>query len=218
MRLNNTKAVSLLEVIISIAILGLLLSVCSLVLHWAFTVYSDVKGSGVTSNEAHKSIAWLISDLRHTSAASLYVDKDFSNELNSISFLSGIEENIDIEYTEIMPVIKWKNFVIYYLWPDPKNTDRKLLIRKTFYDPVAYPYAFKNFIPEPLLSSDVQALCNGDLNVTDTNRIVARNIHAVQLVNLDLSKSSCTLRVVTREKTKSGIDAESYLYNYGNNE
>jgi len=203
------KGLSLLEVILALAILGLLLSICSLTLHWACNVYDRVKSKGITGNEAYKSIAWLISDLRETSTASVYLDKEPSNELNSISFLSGVEQNIDMEYTVVIPLTKWKNFALYYLWPDPKNSDRNLLIRKTLYDPVTYPYAFKKFIPEPMKSSDVLSLCDGNLAITPENRIIARNISALELLDMDLQKSSCNLRVKTIEKTRTGIDAES---------
>ena len=206
---NNRLGLSLLEIIISTAILVFLLGICALILHWAFNISSDVKARGNTGNEAVKSISWLVNDLSHTSSASVYMDKDGSNSIKSISFLSGIDESIDMEYGMTLPVTKWKNFVIYYLYPNPADNRNNLLIRKTFYDPMTYEDAFKRSIAEPLQSSDVQALCDGNLTLTNNNRIVARNVYELKLIEMDTNKNSCTICVTTRDTTKADVDVDS---------
>ncbi|HPZ08755.1 MAG TPA: hypothetical protein PL110_11615 [Candidatus Eremiobacteraeota bacterium] len=211
MKIKEKKiGLSLLEVIISIAIMGLLLSICSLILHWACTVSLQSKARGVTGNEALKSIKWLITDLEGTAQESLYIDKDSNDTIRSISFLSSTGDTADMEYTMKLPTAKWKNFVLYYVYPDPKASENYLLIRKTLYNDVVYKYAFVQFIAEPMKSSDVMALCNGDLKITPRNRIVARNIYKLELLDMNENQNSCTLKVITKEKSRTGDVKSEY--------
>lgn len=208
LKFNKNPGLSLLEIIICTAILSFLLAVCALILHWALNVSSDIKARGNTANEAIKSISWLVSDLCHTSVESIYIDKNSSNSIKSISFLSGVDESLDMEYTMEIPLTIWKNYVIYYLCPNTEDPDNYLLVRKTFYDPLSYPDAFKRFRAEPMKPPDINSLC--DLNLTLNNgRIVARNIYDLQFVEMNRSKNSCTLTVITRDKAKADREIRS---------
>ncbi len=206
---KRSSGLSLLEIIISTAILAFLLGICALILHWGFNISSDVKARGNTGNEAVKSISWLIADLCHTTIASVYTDEDLSGSLKSISFLTGIDSSLDMEYTMNIPMTKWKNFIIYYLYPNPADPENNLLIRKTHYDDITYSNAFVRFLAEPLKSSDVASLCNGDLTTTERNRIVARNLYRLELLEMNRNMNSCTLRVITRDTTKSDVMVNS---------
>ncbi|OQA11676.1 MAG: hypothetical protein BWY64_04069 [bacterium ADurb.Bin363] len=56
---------------------------------------------------------------------------------------------------------------------------------------------------------DINSLCDGNLNITNRNRIVARNIYNLEILELDLNKNSCTLKVRTSEKSKKGLEEKA---------
>lgn len=232
LNIKKISGMSLVEVLVTLTILVFLLGICSQVLIWAFNVSREQKGKGTTGNEAIKSLSWLLNDLKQTSAESLYVAENFNNNSLptafipiSISFLSCEDETTaQMKYTEKITSPEWKYFILYYLYRDANNVYRYrdpnnpsviksypkyLLIRKTYVNNTTYSYAFNKFIPQALHLSDVKDLCDGNIKTTIHNRIIARNIYSLELVNRDPRKNSCTLKIDIRargmrtEETKS---------------
>ena len=232
LNIKKISGMSLVEVLVTLTILVFLLGICSQVMIWAFNVSREQKGKGTTGNEAIKSLSWLLNDLKQTSSESLYVAEKFYNSSVpaafipiSISFLSCEDETTaQMEYTDTVTSPEWKYFILYYLYRDPndvyryrdpnnpaviKSYSKYILLRKTFFNNITYAYAFKKFVPQPLQPIDVKALCDGNLNTTIHNRIVARNIYSLEVVSMDPAKNSCTLKIDIRargmrtEETKS---------------
>jgi len=225
LNIKKISGLSLVEVLVTLTILVFLLGICSQVMIWAFNVSKEQKGKGTTGNEAIKSLSWLLNDLKQTSSESLYVAEHFHNISVppafipvSMSFLSCEDKTTaEMEYTEKVTSPEWKYFILYYLYADQKNpltaesSQKYLLIRKNYFNDSNYSYAFKKFVPQPLESYDVKALCDGNMTITSNNRIVARNIYSLELVSMDPAKNSCTLKIDVRAR---GMRSEEIKASY----
>ena len=223
--MKNKKGLSLLESIITIAIFSFLLTVCSLILNRALIISSHGKASSVVGNEAMKSISWLISDMSESTAASLAILDSSSNrifnpyppssapssdtlDVSYISFLTGLDGSMNIEYTDTFPpLIKWKYYVLYSM--RPSNGDMNILYRK-LYDgssSSAYDNTFKKYFPMPMTPGDIvtQSLAPGSGEFKE--RVVAKNIYNLELVSL--CGNICTLKVTAGEDGRNGISVKS---------
>lgn len=212
--MRNKKALSLLEVIISIAIFSLLLTTCNIILNRALIASSHGSATTAVGNEAVKGISWLIADMSETSASSVtmvdtgdativlpYNASSPVKELSRISLLSGFDNNtMKIEYTESFPpLVKWKYYVLYFLKPYKNNT--YILYRKLYTDTASD--AFKKFYPVPMSAADLinQSTTGGSGEFKE--RIVAKNIYSLELI--EQSGNRCNLKVTASEKARNGI-------------
>jgi len=216
--MNNKKALSLLETLITITIFLILLTICSLALSKAITAMTNGKAKSSSGNETAKSITWLISDLSQTSGASLLLlDKSNSPlsslssspmpaEIKSLSFLNPMDNTMKIEYTQSCPLIKWKSYIIYFL--NPSSGNNYSLYRKTYFNNSSYyKDAFQKYIPIPMDKNDLISLSSPGGAGTDKEKTVARNICNFEV--LELSGNFCTLKVTAREKGKYNLEVKN---------
>ncbi len=213
--MRNKKALSLLEVIISIAIFSFLLTICNIILNRALVASSHGSATTSAGNEAVKGISWLISDMSETSASSVtMLDKGNNQitlpymssnviEVSHISLLSGFDTNtLKIEYTETFPpLIKWKYYVLYFLAPYKNDTYR--LYRKLYKNDVTYENTFKKFYPVPMSAADLQSQSTTGGTGEFKERSVAKNIYNLELV--EQSGNRCTLRVTASESARNVV-------------
>jgi hypothetical protein len=184
--INKLKetAFSLVEIIISIAIISLMLTAITIIMVNSMKLSVIGRARGGLQGSAISSMGFLSRELMESDirSASIYNIDDICP--TTISFLSAVEINgVDLKYEMSTGKMSWQKYIIYFLVPDTATED-KMLIRKEYNprDPGTPPASnFEYYIERtiPLLVQDLVPECNytpGD----NRCRVVAHGIYKLE--------------------------------------
>jgi prepilin-type N-terminal cleavage/methylation domain-containing protein len=207
-KIKLNKGFSVLEVLISSLILLLLMSIASEIMYQSLRVSREENGLAFIRKEAVKGITWITGDLRKTNGTSLlYNISPVIDVPVAISFLTNQGNDLaGMGSTDTKASPNWKNYVVYYLKPDPKNpaspgkTQKYLLKRRTILPSDTYYQGVFNdsmSLSKPLQMLDVTYVCNE--SGTEKPRTIARNIYHIDIIEKE--KNYFTLTIETRDKS-----------------
>ncbi len=197
---------SLVELIISIAIISLILTAISIVMVSSMRLSVIGRTRGGIQGSAISALGYLSRELMESDIRSAYIYNIDASRPTAISFLSAVELNgVDLKYELSTGKMAWQKYIIYFLVPDTATED-KMLIRKEYNpkDPGTPPASgFEYYIERtiPLLAKDMEPECKytpGDSRC----RVVAHGIYELEAVLPDpndyVNKRYMTLSVKVR--------------------
>lgn len=217
-KINLSRGISLIDVIISTVIFLCLMGISTEIIYHSLKVSREENGLAFIRKEAIKGISWISKDIRRTHGASLSDCNSPATDVPiAISFLTtigndgtGSKPNINIASPQ------WESYVIYYLLADV-NTGKKYFslkraisspeknsILKTdpeyaqVFDPNGFAFEF------PLKFNDVKNIIEGKTPADNRPRVIARNISHLTLDQPIIEPSHCTITIETRDKNSRG--------------
>ncbi|MEQ8189537.1 MAG: prepilin-type N-terminal cleavage/methylation domain-containing protein [Candidatus Eremiobacterota bacterium] len=177
---------SLVEMIISIAIIGLILTAITIVMVNSMKLSVIGRARGGLQGSAMSALGFLSRELMESDIRSANIYNIDASRPVAISFLSAVEINgVDLKYELSTGKMAWQKYIIYFLVPDTATED-KMLIRKEYNpkDPGTPPASnFEYYIERtiPLLSQDLVPECtytSGD----SRSRVVAHGIYQLDAI------------------------------------
>lgn len=177
---------SLVELIISIAIISLILTAITIIMVNSMKLSVIGRARGGLQGSAVSAMGFLSRELMESDIRSASIYNIDASRPIAISFLSAVEINgVDLKYELSTGKMAWQKYIIYFLVPDTATGD-KMLIRKEYNpkDPATLPKStFEYYIERtiPLLPEDLAqeyTYTSGD----SRSRVIAHGIYQLDAI------------------------------------